>query len=93
MGGIAEIDVDDWKKHTDYRGYTENDEVVQWFWKVRGWMALLLTMFQYMTVSNLYLNSSSIVRQVLGWRKEISSFAIYNWHIAYPSQWIQGSPG
>jgi hypothetical protein len=35
MGGIAEIDVDDWKKHTDYRGYTENDEVVQWFWKVR----------------------------------------------------------
>jgi E3 ubiquitin-protein ligase NEDD4 len=35
MGGIAEIDVDDWKKHTDYRGYTENDEVVQWFWKVK----------------------------------------------------------
>ena len=34
MGGIAEIDVDDWKKHTDYRGYTEHDEVVQWFWKV-----------------------------------------------------------
>ncbi|GAB5587048.1 hypothetical protein Unana1_01948 [Umbelopsis nana] len=38
MGGIAEIDVDDWKKHTDYRGYTEHDEVVQWFWKcVRSW--------------------------------------------------------
>lgn len=26
--------MDDWKKYTDYRGYTENDEVVQWFWKV-----------------------------------------------------------
>src|SRR5690606_7790169 len=26
IGGIAEIDVDDWKKHTDYRGYTEKDE-------------------------------------------------------------------
>lgn len=33
IGGIAEIDVDDWKKHTDYRGYTENDEVIQNFWK------------------------------------------------------------
>jgi E3 ubiquitin-protein ligase NEDD4 len=38
IGGIAEIDVDDWKKHTDYRGYSESDEVVQWFWKcVRSW--------------------------------------------------------
>ncbi|CAN6643772.1 E3 ubiquitin-protein ligase Rsp5p [Trichomonascus vanleenenianus] len=33
IGGIADIDVDDWKKHTDYRGYTESDEVIQWFWK------------------------------------------------------------
>ncbi|KAI7828247.1 hypothetical protein BC939DRAFT_483487 [Gamsiella multidivaricata] len=38
MGGISEIDCDDWKKHTDYRGYTEQDEVVQWFWKcIRSW--------------------------------------------------------
>lgn len=38
IGGIAEIDVDDWKKHTDYRGYTESDEVIQNFWQtVRGW--------------------------------------------------------
>ncbi|KAK1782182.1 hypothetical protein QBC45DRAFT_448583 [Copromyces sp. CBS 386.78] len=38
IGGIAEIDVDDWKKHTDYRGYTESDEVIQFFWKtVRSW--------------------------------------------------------
>lgn len=34
IGGIADIDVDDWKKHTDYRGYTESDEVIQAFWKV-----------------------------------------------------------
>ena len=34
IGGIADIDVDDWKKHTDYRGYTESDVVVQNFWKV-----------------------------------------------------------
>ncbi|KAG2180753.1 hypothetical protein INT44_003760 [Umbelopsis vinacea] len=38
IGGIAEIDVDDWKKHTDYRGYTEQDDVVQWFWKcIKSW--------------------------------------------------------
>ncbi|OJJ49588.1 hypothetical protein ASPZODRAFT_109119 [Penicilliopsis zonata CBS 506.65] len=40
IGGIADIDVDDWKKHTDYRGYQESDEVVQNFWKiVRTWDA------------------------------------------------------
>ncbi|KAG2207643.1 hypothetical protein INT46_005054 [Mucor plumbeus] len=38
IGGIAEIDVDDWKKHTDYRGYTEQDDVIQWFWEcIRTW--------------------------------------------------------
>lgn len=38
IGGIADIDVDDWKKHTDYRGYTESDEVIQFFWQtVRSW--------------------------------------------------------
>ncbi len=34
IGGLAEIDIEDWKKHTDYRGYTESDQVVQWFWKL-----------------------------------------------------------
>ncbi|KAJ1653781.1 hypothetical protein IWQ61_006162, partial [Dispira simplex] len=38
IGGMSDIDVDDWKKHTDYRGYTESDQVIQWFWQcVRGW--------------------------------------------------------
>ncbi|PVU96062.1 hypothetical protein BB559_002515 [Furculomyces boomerangus] len=32
IGGLAEIDLEDWKKHTDYRGYTEADQVIQWFW-------------------------------------------------------------
>ncbi|OMJ18486.1 E3 ubiquitin-protein ligase pub1 [Smittium culicis] len=32
IGGLAETDIDDWKKHTDYRGYTESDQVIQWFW-------------------------------------------------------------
>lgn len=33
IGGMADIDIADWKKHTDYRGYTETDQVIQWFWK------------------------------------------------------------
>lgn len=34
IGGIADIDVEDWKKHTDYRGYTEQDPVIRNFWTV-----------------------------------------------------------
>ncbi|CUM65762.1 uncharacterized protein PRCAT00003410001 [Priceomyces carsonii] len=38
IGGLAEIDVDDWKKHTDYRGYQESDQVIQWFWRcIKEW--------------------------------------------------------
>ena len=38
IGGIAEIDVEDWKKHTDYRGYTESDEIIKFFWStIRSW--------------------------------------------------------
>lgn len=36
IGGIADIDVEDWKKHTDYRGYQEQDEVIQNFWRAIG---------------------------------------------------------
>ncbi|WFC96390.1 HECT-type E3 ubiquitin transferase [Malassezia brasiliensis] len=40
MGGMSEIDVDDWKRFTDYRGFTEQDDVVQWFWQcVQKWPA------------------------------------------------------
>ncbi|KAJ9109360.1 hypothetical protein QFC21_000690 [Naganishia friedmannii] len=40
IGGMSEIDVDDWMKHTDYRGYNPSDEVVEWFWKcVKSWPA------------------------------------------------------
>jgi E3 ubiquitin-protein ligase NEDD4 len=38
FGGLSEIDVDDWKSHTDYRSYTETDQVIKWFWKlVSSW--------------------------------------------------------
>ena len=40
MGGMSEIDVDDWKRFTDYRGFTEQDDVVKWFWDcVQKWPA------------------------------------------------------
>ncbi|KAF2155560.1 putative E3 ubiquitin-protein ligase hula [Myriangium duriaei CBS 260.36] len=38
IGGISDIDVDDWVKNTDYRGYEEKDPVIQNFWKlIRTW--------------------------------------------------------
>lgn len=40
IGGIADIDVVDWKKHTDYRGYEENSPVIQNFWNcIQSWDA------------------------------------------------------
>lgn len=33
IGGLSDIDIDDWKRHTDYRGYQESDQVIEWFWK------------------------------------------------------------
>jgi len=40
IGGISEIDVDDWVKFTDYRGYSTDDQVIKWFWQcIRSWPA------------------------------------------------------
>ncbi len=33
IGGLSDIDIDDWKRHTDYRGYQESDQVIEWLWK------------------------------------------------------------
>lgn len=82
IGGIADIDVDDWKKHTDYRGYTENDVVIQNFWKVSiyaviGPYRLMLT---YITGC-----------QSLGRRTEVPTSAIRHWYFTYPCQRLQGS--
>ncbi len=33
IGGMADIDIDDWYKYTDYRNYTTNDDQIKWFWK------------------------------------------------------------
>ena len=44
IGGIADIDVDDWKKHTDYRGYTEQDEVIKYFWAVSHSLSIIYRM-------------------------------------------------
>ncbi|KAJ8313953.1 hypothetical protein KUTeg_008514 [Tegillarca granosa] len=33
IAGTVEIDVHDWRKHTEYRsGYHDNHQVIQWFW-------------------------------------------------------------
>jgi E3 ubiquitin-protein ligase NEDD4 len=33
LGGLAEIDVEDWKRNTEYNGFWPNDQVIVWFWK------------------------------------------------------------
>ncbi|KAK4052965.1 hypothetical protein OIO90_004089 [Microbotryomycetes sp. JL221] len=40
IGGLSDIDIEDWMKYTDYRGYTQSDNVVKWFWQlVKSWDA------------------------------------------------------
>lgn len=31
--GPTVIDIDDWKKHTEYKGYKTGDKQIQWFWQ------------------------------------------------------------
>ena len=33
LGGLSQIDVEDWKRNTEYSGYMAGDQVVLWFWK------------------------------------------------------------
>lgn len=33
IGGISDIDIDDWQRHTDLRRYTAEDDPVRWFWR------------------------------------------------------------
>ncbi|KAK4439427.1 E3 ubiquitin-protein ligase UPL5 [Sesamum alatum] len=33
-GSEREISVDDWKAHTEYHGFVENDVQISWFWKI-----------------------------------------------------------
>ena len=33
ISGVPDIDIDDWKNNTDYRGYSSTSPQVQWFWR------------------------------------------------------------
>jgi E3 ubiquitin-protein ligase HUWE1 len=33
ISGLPDIDVDDWKNHTDYTNYTAAAPQIQWFWR------------------------------------------------------------
>jgi E3 ubiquitin-protein ligase NEDD4 len=40
IGGMEVIDMDDWTRFTDYRGYENTDRVIEWFWAcLRSWPA------------------------------------------------------
>ncbi|MCL7039541.1 hypothetical protein MKW94_017583 [Papaver nudicaule] len=40
LGSGEAISVEDWKAHTDYHGYKENDGQICWFWEVVGGMSM-----------------------------------------------------
>jgi hypothetical protein len=82
IGGIADIDVDDWKKHTDYRGYQEQDETIQNFWKVS---------YSIYTLCYKLALTATIGHSFLGCRAEVSSPAVRNRYFAYSCQRLQGS--
>ncbi|KAG6197774.1 hypothetical protein E4U10_007863 [Claviceps purpurea] len=33
ISGLPDIDVDDWKSHTEYQNYTPSSQQIQWFWR------------------------------------------------------------
>jgi E3 ubiquitin-protein ligase HUWE1 len=33
ISGLPDIDLDDWKSHTEYQGYSASSPQVQWFWR------------------------------------------------------------
>ena len=33
ISGVPDIDIDDWKNNTEYRGYSSTSPQVQWFWR------------------------------------------------------------
>ena len=81
IGGIADIDVEDWKKHTDYRGYTEQDEVIKNFWTV--------------CARSPRIKKSRLINSVhpeLGRGAEVPSITIRYGNVSYSCQWIQRSP-
>lgn len=86
IGGIADIDVDDWIKNTDYRGYDEKDPVIVNFWKVRQ------TPYTSPFRSPTTLTSVTVYPQ-LGRRAKVPSLAVRNRYFAYPRQRFQRSPG
>jgi len=48
--GMTKLDMDDWMRFTDYRGFKKTDRVIKWFWACRSWPARRkLRLLQFMT--------------------------------------------
>ena len=64
LGGLAQIDVNDWRMNTELRGYIQTDNTIVWFWKVTDNSLYSLT--HYLSVS---LSLSPFPLYSLGYRK------------------------
>ena len=60
MCGLGEIDINDWRRNTNYRGdYSDKHSVIVWFWKVGsyivvGWLACLTCAIQQSVLRALF---------------------------------------
>lgn len=79
IGGIADIDVNDWKKHTDYRGYEETSPVIQNFWQVCRYPRWILRLRH---TDLLFV----VVYPVLGRGTEVATPPIRDRHFSYTGQ-------
>lgn len=96
IGGMADIDVEDWKKHTDYRGYNPSDEVVGWFWKcVSAWPAEKKVRLAF---SPLWIcpDVPSFLPHLpfhFYFLSLVPASSVHDRHVAYPCQRLQGPSG
>lgn len=81
IGGIADIDVNDWKKHTDYRGYEETSPVIQNFWQVRYTCPRILCLRHAET---------AVVHTIMGRGTEVASPAVRHRYFSDTGQRVQG---
>ncbi|KAI3957241.1 hypothetical protein MKW98_012116 [Papaver atlanticum] len=45
LGSGEAVSVKDWKEHTDYHGYKENDDQICWFWEVYSYRRIVFSTF------------------------------------------------
>jgi hypothetical protein len=89
---LHRIDVDDWVKHTDYRGFTQSDEVVQWFWKASRSFPSSSTSCSLL-LTHIHTVPLFPGREIMADREKVEVVAIRHGDESYSGQRLQGFTG